>query len=134
MKPAAKHAGKHNEMEGEIVRVDKMTLTERRMTKLSTRGAFLSFLMWAFVFIAATIGKRASWQKENNWWIRCTLKKSIFMLWIASCLGVWNLVIKHKLGKEMHKIKDGLENEVYYQKSFDLKQFEKDTMQMTLDQ
>ena len=45
----------------EWVRVDKMTLTERRVTKLATRGAFVSFLMWMFIFIAATIAKRASW-------------------------------------------------------------------------
>ena len=45
----------------EIIRVDKITLMERRVTRLATRGAFVSFLMWAFVFIAATIGRRASW-------------------------------------------------------------------------
>lgn len=58
-KMTAEHGMVHGE--GEIVRVDKMTLTERRVTKLATRGAFVSFLMWMFVFIAATIGKRASW-------------------------------------------------------------------------
>ena len=68
------------------------------MTKLSTRAAFLSFLMWMFVFIAATVAKRATFQQEYKWWIRCTVKKSIFMLWIATVLGVWNLIIKNDLG------------------------------------
>ena len=97
--------------------MDKMTLMERRVSRLMTRGAFVSFLMWAFVFIAATIGRRASWQKENNWWIRCTLRKSIFMLLIASLLGIWKLKIGSDLMGIFHRFHhDSDKNGFDYQK------------------
>ena len=40
--------------------VDKRVLQERRVSKLMTRAAFVSFLMWLFIAIAAVIGLRAA--------------------------------------------------------------------------
>ena len=54
--PRPGHDGKQN---GEY-HVDKKVLQERRVSKLMTRASFVSFLMWLFIAIAATIGLRAA--------------------------------------------------------------------------
>lgn len=74
---------------------------EHRITRLTTRATFVSFLMWTLVFIAASIGYRATFNKTENRWIRCSFKKSILLLVVASGLGLWKLHMDYKLMKQM---------------------------------
>lgn len=69
-----------------------------------TKGAFLSFVMWALIFIAATVGYRASKQNEPNRYMRCTYKKSIIMLMFASLFGIWKLMTNHEMMKQMRRL------------------------------
>jgi len=62
------------------------------------RASFVSFIMWTCVFIAASIGYRASKQQSNGW-IHCSFKKSLILLVIASGLGVWKLSMNYHLMK-----------------------------------
>lgn len=78
-------------------KVDKKMLQERRISKMVTRATFVSFLTWMFVFVAAVTGIRASKIQDNNSYIRCTFKKSVICLIIASLLGVWNLSLKFRI-------------------------------------
>lgn len=91
-----KHGQGHEGRQGKEghYKLDKNALAERRVGKLVTRATFVSFLMWTFVFIAACIAKRAAMCSDQNKWIRCSFKKSIIMLVLASLLGVWGLTIK----------------------------------------
>ena len=51
--------GHHKMQDGEY-HVDKRVLQERRINKMMTRAAFVSFIMWLFIAIAAAIGLRAA--------------------------------------------------------------------------
>ena len=51
--------GQH-EMQGGEYHVDKRVLQERRISKMMTRAAFVSFIMWLFIAISAAIGLRAA--------------------------------------------------------------------------
>ena len=90
--------------------VDKQVLQERRVERLMTKGAFLSFLMWTFVFLAASVGYMASKQTEPNRFIRCTFKKSIILLVFASFFGIWKLMTMHKMMKEQRRLDRAAEN------------------------
>ena len=50
----------HHEMQGGEYHVDKRVLQERRINKMMTRAAFVSFIMWLFIAISAAIGLRAA--------------------------------------------------------------------------
>ena len=107
-----KHEGRpHGSGQGEHYRVDKLTLQERRVSRLITRGAFLSFFMWLLVFVAACVGKRASWMRQQNRWIGCTFKKSVCLLIFASIVGVFGLITKRQVMGEMMHFKRALEYE-----------------------
>jgi len=103
------HDGEHRKEGGEY-KVDKKVLQERRLTKLMTRASFVSFLMWLFIAIAAIIGLKAARQTENSkWFMRCSFKKSIIFIVLASLLGIWKLILDKKLMKQFHRFEKELE-------------------------
>ena len=100
------HGGKRGEY-----KVDKKVLQERRLSKLMTRAAFVSFLMWLFIAIAAVIGLKAARQQTDNgrWFMRCSFRKSIIFIVLASLLGIWKLVLDKKLMKQFERFGRELE-------------------------
>ena len=82
---------------------NKMAMKHRNVEHLHTRAAFVSFLMWMCVLIAGAIGFRASKTQENSPWIRCTFKKSLIFIVLASLLGIWKLTLDAKLMKGMER-------------------------------
>lgn len=104
--------GRHGEMnngDGEY-HVDKKILQERRITRLVTRASFVSFLMWFFIFVAAAVGlKAARQQSDSRWFMRCSFKKSIIFLVLASALGIAKLCMDHKIMKQMERFSKELE-------------------------
>jgi len=53
--------------------------------------------------LAAVTGYRASKQQEYNGRIRCTFKKSIILLVLASLLGAWGLHLKSRIHRELRQ-------------------------------
>lgn len=105
-------------MDGEFQQVDKKALQERRVTRLVTRASFVSFLMWLFIFVAAAIGlKAAKQQSDSRWFMRCSFRKSIIFLALASGLGIWKLVLDHKIMKQMERFSKELEQPGSFGKS-----------------
>lgn len=106
------HNGGHNQDKDEDYSVDKKVLQERRIQKLMTRGAFVSFLMWTFILIAAITGKRAAWNSQNSkWWMRCSFKKAIVFLVLASGMGIWKMINSSKIMKQMERFQREIDNE-----------------------
>lgn len=86
-------------------------MQERRVTKLMTRAAFVSFIMWLFVFVAAITGKRASWNSQNSkWWMRCSFKKAIIFLVLATLMGIWRLILSAKIMHQMERYQKEVRN------------------------
>lgn len=108
-----KHGDGHrnSEKRGDGHKMNKKHLAERRIGRLMTRATFLSFLMWTFVLFAACIGHRVSKFQENTRWIRCTFKKALIMLLIASGLGLWKLNVNRHIMKEMHRFHKQMERQ-----------------------
>ena len=98
-----RNGGKKHGHQNNGDKIDKKTLAERRIGRLMTRATFLSFLMWTFVLFAACIGHRVSKFQENTRWIRCTFKKSLIMLLIASLFGAWKLSVNSHIMTQMHR-------------------------------
>ena len=80
-----------------------MEMKHRNVERLHTRAAFVSFLMWLMIFVAGAIGFRASKIQDNNMWIRCTFKKSMIFVILASLLGIWKLTLDAKIMKGMER-------------------------------
>lgn len=77
-----------------------------------TRGAFVSFLMWLFILIAAITGKRAAWNSQNSkWWMRCSFRKAIIFLVLATLMGIWKMIITSKVMKQMERFQREIEHE-----------------------
>jgi|Transcript_26534 hypothetical protein len=100
----------HHQGRGRRHRINKMMMKERRMEHMHSRAAFVTFLMWLCVFVAGAIGFRASKTQDNNRWIRCTLKKSVFFVILASLLGVWKLRLDFKLMRGMDRMHREMRN------------------------
>ena len=103
----------HGGKKGGEYKVDKKVLQERRLSKLMTRAAFVSFLMWLFIAIAAVIGLKAARQQTDNgrWFMRCSFKKSIVFIVLASLLGTWKLFLDKKLMKQFERFGRELEEQ-----------------------
>ena len=94
--------GHHDDQqEGGEYHVDKRVLQERRVSKLMTRASFVSFLMWLFIAISAAIGLRAARAQpdttNSKWFMRCSIRKSIIFLVLASLLGIWKMILSKKI-------------------------------------
>ena len=73
------------------------------MRTIMTRASFVTFLMWLFVFCAAITGKRAAYNQQNaKWYMRCSFKKAIVFLFLATIMGVFKLTLNIKM---MHQMK-----------------------------
>lgn len=95
-------------------------MNERRVEKSHTRAAFVTFLMWLCVFVAASIGFRASkTSPQENRWMRCTYFRGCIFLFMAFVFGIVKLVLDYKIMKDverMHKqMRMGPSNNIFGQ-------------------
>ena len=116
-KDEKKHDGKghHNGQKdfGGEYQVDKKVLQERRISKMMTRASFVSFLMWLFIAISAAIGIRASkMTSDSRWYMRCSFRKSIIFLVLATVLGIWKMTLNKKLMKQFERFEKEMEEPV----------------------
>ena len=86
-------------------KMNKIGMQSRRVEHDASRASFMTFLMWLCVFVAATIGFRASKvNPEENRWIRCTYWRACIFLVLATIFGIVKLVFDYKMIKGMERL------------------------------